>query len=518
MKKSSIWNIISLIIWIAVVVSEIIAGVNIIQLDMLPTIYLALIIVSLVLIALLLGLLMYQRQGKYQKEARMHIRQIIAYILCLVMIAGCGFVSHAASKINATIDKITTTPNISAIVNVYVLNEDSAQTITDAKGYTFAVTDYYDWENTQLAIADVEAQLDCRINTVNYPNVFAMIDGLYSGEANALFLNSAYVDILDELDAYADFADKARILYEHTITEPTPPDESVTSPSDNNTDSTVQETSPVQSNDEVAPFVIYLSGSDTRNKLLVTSRNDVNILAVVNPQTKQILLINTPRDYYVPNPAGNGIEDKLTHCGIYGVNCSIEALEALYSTDISYYARINFTGFETLIDAIGGVTVYSDVAFTTFHGKYDIQAGENYLNGSQALGFARERYSLAGGDNARGKNQMKIITAVVKKMSSASTLVANYAGILDSLQGMFVTDVPQDLISDLVKMQLSDMSDWDVLSYAATGKGGKSTTYSMPNFTAYVMYPNQKSVDLATQLIDRVLAGEILTSEDLVVK
>ena len=130
----------------------------------------------------------------------------------------------------------------------------------------------------------------------------------------------------------------------------------------------------------------YLSGNDTRSTKLVVGRSDVNILAVVNPQTQQILLVNTPRDSYVANTAANGSLDKLTHCGLYGINCSVSTLENLYGINIDYFARINFTGFETLIDAIGGVTIHSDIAFKTTHGDYPIVVGENHLNGAEALG------------------------------------------------------------------------------------------------------------------------------------
>ena len=69
-----------------------------------------------------------------------------------------------------------------------------------------------------------------------------------------------------------------------------------------------------------------------------------------------------------------------------------------------------------LIDAMGGVTVYSDYAFTAIT-RTDIKEGENHLTGQQALDFARERVTLPGGDNDRGKNQMKVITAVIEKAS-----------------------------------------------------------------------------------------------------
>ena len=260
------------------------------------------------------------------------------------------------------------------------------------------------------------------------------------------------------------------------------------------------------------PILIYLSGSDTRDQMLTTSRNDVNILAVVNPNTKQILLINTPRDYYIGNPAGGGAKDKLTHCGIYGIDCSMEALAGLYQEEINYYAQINFTGFKTLIDAIGGVTVYSDTAFKAIN--TEIHVGNNDLDGAGALDFARARHALSGGDNDRGKHQMGVIRAVVQKLS-AGTILTHYAEIMDSLAGMFITDMSSGDVSSLVRMQLSDLAKWDVFTYAVTGTGGRAETYSMPGWSLYVMYPNEETVAHATELIDKMVDGETLTENDI---
>lgn len=262
------------------------------------------------------------------------------------------------------------------------------------------------------------------------------------------------------------------------------------------------------------PFLLYLSGSDTRSEMLTTSRSDVNILAAVNPVTKQILLINTPRDYYIANPAKDGELDKFTHCGIYGIDCSIQALEDLYDEDITCYAQINFTGFETLIDAVGGVTVHSDTAFKTSRGT-EIVKGDNDLNGKEALILVRERYNLPNGDNDRGKNQMKVLKEVVKKLSSGKTLLMNYSDILESLEGMFITDVSSDEIAAFVKMQLDDMESWNVLSYAVTGTGGRAETASMPGRRLYVCYPDQSTVKKAKKLIDQVMEGTVLDAKDL---
>lgn len=518
MKKTT--NVISLIVWLLMAAAEVILGMNVVKLDMVPAKYLYLLFGILALTALLLGMMMYRRTKDGDKKTKGLISTIVGWILSLLVIWGCTAACGAITQVNDVMDSVTQTPTVSAVVDIYVLQDDKAQTLDDARNYTFAVTDFYDWENTQTAIAGIEEELGSKLNTVSYVNVFAMIDALYAGEADALFLNSAYVDILLELEAYRDFTQRTRILHEYAIqevpspTETTAPSTADTTPDpEQTTEPSVQETTP-NDPDLVEPFVIYLSGSDTRSKVLRVSRSDVNILAVVNPSTKQILLINTPRDFYVENPALGGALDKLTHCGIYGVDCSIEALENIYGTEIDYYAQINFTGFETLIDAVGGITVYSDVAFTTTHGSYPIVAGFNDLNGAQALGFARERYSLSGGDRDRGKNQMKIISAVISKLS-AGTILSNYTGIMESMQNMFLTNMPQEQISKLVKMQLNDMTAWTVTTTAVNGTGGSDITASMPGMKLYVMYPNMATVNNAADLIQQVLSGEKLTDDNL---
>lgn len=260
-------------------------------------------------------------------------------------------------------------------------------------------------------------------------------------------------------------------------------------------------------------FAIYLSGSDTRGSTLTKSRSDVNIIAVVDPVNRQLLLVNTPRDYYVANPAGNGAKDKLAHCGLYGTDNSRQALSELYDVPIAYAAQINFKGFETLIDALGGVTVVSDTAFTTTIGGYSIKQGENQLNGAQALAFARERSKLAGGDVTRGRNQMKLIAALMKQVSPAN-IMSNYREILSSLEGMLATDMPLSTITKLVTTRLDDLNEWEVFSYSVTGTDSTAYNYSSGG-SAYVMVPDADSVSHAADLMQRVLNGEVITTEDV---
>ena len=260
------------------------------------------------------------------------------------------------------------------------------------------------------------------------------------------------------------------------------------------------------------PFVIYLSGVDTRGELTEKARSDVNILAAVNPVTKRVALINTPRDYYV-DLAGTSDKDKLTHAGLYGVETSMETLGNLYGVNVDHYIRINFAGFISIIDALGGVDVYSDQAFTSVGspGYYDpttFVEGWNHLDGKAALAFARERHAFASGDIQRGINQMKVIDAMLNKIKSPALLMG-FSKIMDAAADCFVTSFSQDQISALVRMQLSDFADWDIESYTVTGSSSTSTKcHSAKGQKLYVMLPDDASVSKAKEMIASVLGGE----------
>ena len=260
------------------------------------------------------------------------------------------------------------------------------------------------------------------------------------------------------------------------------------------------------------PFVVYLSGVDNRGELTENARSDVNILAVVNPVTKQAALINTPRDYYV-DLAGTESKDKLTHAGLYGVETSMAPLGNLYGVDVDHYIRINFAGFISIIDAIGGVDVYSDQAFTSVGspGYYDpttFAEGWNHLDGKSALAFARERHAFKTGDIQRGINQMKVIDAMANKLKSP-TLLMSFSKLMDAAADCFVTSFSQEQISALVRMQLGDLASWDIQSYTVTGSGAKSSKcYSAKGQSLYVMKPDENSVNEAKALIAAVLGGE----------
>lgn len=506
-KTGNAWNRVSAVVLVLLLVSEALALFQVWKLNMLPGRYFLILAAALVLITGLLCLILFTpKSGKYQKKLR-HGKQVAAYILCLVIITLCLLGSYAVGRLNGTLSSITSTSKINVLLEVYVRADDPAEYIQDTAGYTFALAATTDEEDAQKVIAELEGLLGSQPATASYNTVTEMIDALFAGEVDAIILDSSYLSILEDTEAYADFSDRTRMLHEQVIEKEIP--KAQENAGSQAVLTTVQDITST-------PFLLYISGNDARRELLADGGSDVNILVAVNPVDHQILMVNTPRDYYVVNPAsGNGSRDKLSHCGLEGIENSISAISGLYGLSVNYYARINFTGFRTLVDAIGGVTVYSDVAFTA--GGYPIQKGENHLNGTQALAFARERKNLAGGDNDRGKNQMKLISAMISQLS-AGNLLANYNGILDSLEGMFATSLTSSEIAKLVQMQLLEMSSWDILSIAVTGDNGNDTCWAVGGGYGYVMYPHEDEVAFAADLIGRVLNGEVLTEADLVLE
>ena len=336
--------------------------------------------------------------------------------------------------------------------------------------------------DTLMSALKKDKKVDVKVDDVaSYQEAY---DNLKSGKSKAMVLSGSYASLLESVDS--NYASHLKTIYTYKIKT-------------KNNNSAKQVDSKV--------FNIYISGIDTYGSISTVSRSDVNIIMTVNMNTHKILLTTTPRDAYVKIPGGGADQyDKLTHAGIYGVETSEQTLENLYGIKIDYYARINFTSFLKLIDQLGGVTVHNDQAFTSLHGKFDFPVGDIQMNSEQALGFVRERYSLDGGDNDRGKNQEKVISAIVNKLASLKS-VSNFTSIVNNLQDSVQTNMSLDTINALANTQLDSGSKFTVTSQAVTGTGstGQLTSYAMPNSSLYMMKLDDSSVASASQTIKNLM-------------
>ena len=252
-----------------------------------------------------------------------------------------------------------------------------------------------------------------------------------------------------------------------------------------------------------------ISGIDTRGGEIINTRSDVNIIATINTDTKQMLLVSTPRDYFVPLSISNGVPDKLTHAGIYGIDVSMDTLGMLYDISLDKYFRVNFAGFIKIIDALGGIDIDSDAAFTaSTDQEYSFTKGMNHMNGAAALAYSRERYAFQEGDRARGRHQMQVISAVIQKAMS-SEMLSHYTEVLNGIEGCFDTNFSYDRMAELVRQQLEDGGSWNIVSYSVDGTGDTRQPYSM-SANAYVMIPDQTTVDEAKALMQQVVDGEVI--------
>ena len=383
-----------------------------------------------------------------------------------------GFTSH-----------INSTSNYSEYsMSVVVLKESDVHNVTQLDSVT-GPTDT-DNENIQKLIADIKTSQSKELTVEQSTSYLAAYTSLVSGEAKAIVLNSVFENIIES--EYPDYPSKIRKIYTKNITK------EVAAPK-------------VSKNKS---FNVYVSGIDTYGPISSVSRSDVNILMTVNRDSKKILLTTTPRDSYVPiADGGNNQKDKLTHAGIYGVDSSIHTLENLYGVDINYYVRLNFTSFLKLIDLLGGVDVYNDQEFTSRHGKFHFPVGNVHLDSEQALGFVRERYSLADGDRDRGRNQQKVIVAIIQKLTSTEAL-KNYSDIIQGLQDSLQTNMPIETMMDLVNAQLESGGSYKVNSQDLKGTGQMGLpSYAMPDSNLYMMEIDDSSLAAAKSAIQDVMEG-----------
>ena len=345
-----------------------------------------------------------------------------------------------------------------------------------------------DESNINALIANIKSEKGVELTVDPVDSYQSAYENLINGSSQAMVLNSSYSSLLEL--SYNDYESNLKTIYTYKIKKAI---EDTAKTTDKNV------------------FNIYISGIDTSGAVSTVSRSDVNLILTVNMNTHKILMTTTPRDSYVRIPDGGADQyDKLTHAGIYGSETSVMTLENLYDIPINYYARLNFTSFVKLINALGGVTVYNDQAFTSLNGNYNFGVGNiNLTSGEEALGFVRERYSLEHGDYDRGNNQLKVIQAIIEKLTSFQS-VSNYSDVISTLQDSIQTNMPLNTMMSLVNEQLDSGKTFIFSSQEVTGTGstGQLTSYAMPNASLYMIQLDDASVAKASQAIKNVMEGK----------
>ena len=492
--------------------------------DVLPTKYLVLLVVVLMLCILLVTVLQF-----------FDITNIIGDVLSVLVTIALIWVIIAVGRVSKTLQtgmKAKGTTDIA--MQLIVMNDSEAATVNDvADGVIGICNKEEDYERYVDAAKKLSSDTGIEIQAIEYADEISLATALVKGEVKGIFLVSGYKSIVDDyFQALGEddecflgtmengivkaFSDATKIVKTYTLTVEVEKTPEVTEAGykGDNTEREIIKTS-------ITPFVVYISGRDTYGDISEFSHSDVNLIVCVNPVTKQVLMVSTPRDSYLPIPGvtdGSGYYDKLTHAALYGKNCSasIATLEHCYGVDVDYYVKVNFSSLEDIVDALGGVSVYSAYDFDSMNILgYHFNKGFNDVDGERALVFCRERYAFPDGDYQRGRDHLEMIKAILRKAMSPAILTS-YSEILDQVSGNVETNIAMEEITELVKMQLNDSAEWNFVSYSAkpANNGEMRYTYSAPSQTLYVGILDPDSIQEASDLMEKVLNGEILPKDD----
>lgn len=443
--------------------------------------------VTMVLLFILLGMCYLQLGRKVNK-----VNKVLGKILIVILCAVLGLGNYYLFKTGSAFSRMTGSDTETSVVSVVVLKDSPIKSIGDLANKKIGTISIGDTTTQTKALADINKDLGTEATTVEYKSYKTYAKDLYDGKVDGIVLNEGSRGLLE--DDYPKFDSETRVVKFYTYKT---------------------ESKDLSKNVDVTneAFNVYITGIDTYGTIATVSRSDVNMIATVNPKTHQILLTSIPRDFYIPQTCQNNQRDKLTHTGIFGVGCTINSVENYFNTELNYYARVNFSSLVTIVDALGGVTVDNSSHAFTAQG-FNFPADPNLeLNGEQALAYSRERYAFADGDRERGRDQMRVITGIINKATS-STIITRYSSIMDAIGDSFQTNMSTSEMNSLVKMQINEMSGWDVKQISVSGVG--ETAWTPANgFNAYVMVPNDNTVKNAVSLIKKVKSGEILTENDI---
>lgn len=455
---------------------------SLIRLNVLPTMFVGMIGVLLLIVVCLVFLLALSKHL---------VVSIIGCVLAVVLALGSGLGSYYLINTSGALSTMTQNKTIEkhAIV-LYALKTSPLKSEDDLKGQTIGILKNNARKYTDKAYSELKSY-GKKFTVQEYDSTIQLVNDFKGQKIDLMMIDSSNLSMIEDLEGQENIEDEIKAIYSYNYTVKKA-----------DTSTTTDVTSKA--------FNVLISGSDSRDSVDETSRSDVDMIVTVNPKTRTVLMTSIPRDYYVTTVCdesmgcANGQKDKLTHTGLHGVGTTEMTIENFMDIDINYNVKVGFQTVMQLVDTLGGITVNNPQDFST--GEYTFKQGNIELNGSQALAFARERYSFASGDRERGKNQMRVLTGILNKLMSPSILT-NYASIMQSLASTFHTNMGMDDISALVKSQLNNGGSWKIYSNSLDGNGGTDYCYELGD-NASVVYPDENSISEAKTDIEAVTMGE----------
>lgn len=490
LKNRTTW---AWVVYILLVVSTAFVGYQMYALGVLPDTVLYPFLLILGLVCLIFFLLNLEFK---------HSKKITNTVLAISLILSCAYMlgAYYIFRTNGTLASITAIKNTNDNnISVIVMSESDIDSLENLSGKKVGILKNIDKGGTEKALEQIQKEMPVEFEQVELDSVPQEAMALYSGDVDAVILNEAYRTNVTELEDYADFSTRTRVIFQaHFKTSATNEALAV-------------------SDVTTKPYNILISGNDTYGDVGELSRSDVNMVVTVNPMTSTVLLTSIPRDSYIPVDCGDayacaeGELDKITHTGINGITSTKRTVEKLLDIDINYTFRVNFSSVTNIVDSLGGIDIEvpEGQAVETFYADSTLEGvteGWNHLDGERALSFARERYAYIDGDNQRVRNQQMVLKAIFNKATSPEIIV-NYTSLLKALESAFDTTLSQDEITDFIKYQIQAIPDWKFESYQVSGDGDTLFCPSLGQ-EAYVTVLDQNTVALAHDKIMAVLDGK----------
>ncbi|MDR2520062.1 MAG: LCP family protein [Eubacteriaceae bacterium] len=426
------------------------------------------------------------------RDKRANASSMASVAFSLVFIAAFSYVLGVLMSFFSSLEAIQGDSGSPAAMQLYVLRTSESQGVEEAKSMLIGVRGAIDADMTRQALSEIATLSGGTPGTVIFQDFDSMASSLKSKEVDAILLKDSYMPLVD--DNFEGFSSSVRPIYSY---------ESKAAPSSGTQLADLAKT----------PFCAYISGVDASGQL-----SDVNVIVTVNPVAHEILLTNVPRDYYVYLDGDPEKPDKLTHSGIYGIGSSKSTIEKLMGIKINYYVNVSFRSVVNIVDAVGGIDVYSERDFTSIWSldrriTYSYTTGLNHLDGRAALAFARERKQFASGDRMRSQNQEAVIKAIIQKMLSPS-IIANISPILKAVTSNTLTDIRPEQILSLIRMQLADSPTWKISSFNLDGEDATRRCFSTGGYS-FVIVPDEDMVYKARGMIAEVLRGREENNSDM---
>ena len=490
----------ALFYWLLVVIAALCFLITFFTLPMFPKIW------SLYLAGILLvivGLLYLLSRANTKNRLVKLLNILVSAALLAVSIIFPKYTDQISTLFSEALGK-------SARISLYVMTDEymaanpdifdkpiSSEELADYKNAVF-ITEYgLDQLNQVYAVKELKTELGVdSITSIDRQSVQDAVRSLYQFEGDVLIMAESYESIVMETEGFERFRSETRKIGSFSR----PIDTSV-QPS---TAAITKET-----------FSVFIGGNDEEGDLSLEGRTDVDMILTVNPNSHQIVMVNLPRDSYVPNPYWDNSRDKLTHLGLVGIDNTLAGVSQVLDESVDNYVLINFTTYQQIIDAIGGVDVDNPYAFG-FWDNEDVwfEEGSIHLDGADALLYVRERYTLPDGDFGRNMHQQLVLRAIIDKLTSPE-MILHFNDILDAMRGTFLTNLSSDSIYAFCQKQLDENIKWNIVNYRVLGESDYGACASAPGewLSVVYIYPNQ--IEFLRDVLKEVHAGNIIEQQEL---